>query len=246
MSTSKKNQKKWLHQKESLNYLFYTIFLIAITFLCAQPTNLSFFIYCFFQASLEIIGLIFVNDLLKKRKLFFLHKAFISTLFFLLISYIINFILLTLMDTSIAYLFKTFISAGMDSFLVTLRAININASMIFIMALGFILVPALGILFYYFTNKLSEKRPLYIKNSHKLFSAIILIFIILAFDLSKIASNDFNHFNSKKKLPLRTTFLTIKKEPVKFHNLIKPLRKESDIFEKLNNQKISALKKPNI
>ncbi len=171
----KKIIKKIFDKALSFNYCFFLFFGGAITFLSSYKSNFFFFIYSFFQASLITILFIFLHHKIKSK---FLKKTLIGISFFTLILYFINFILFGLMNTSLMFAVKIFFSGGMDNFLITFKAINFSAFTTSLIVLAFTLVPLIGILIYNLLNKLSRKKPLFIKQKHLLFSfSLILLFL---------------------------------------------------------------------
>jgi glucan phosphoethanolaminetransferase (alkaline phosphatase superfamily) len=151
---------KWTREKHAINYIYFSLillFLIALNirhFIALEaPLSTLFLLYAVGQALFEVGTFTLVYVSLRKGIRFLL----ITLSFILCLVHFTDFTLIRLMDASVAYLFKFIFYSG---FLRVLQAVNMNTSMIAIIALALIFIPLAGPLFYWLTNFLSRKKPL--------------------------------------------------------------------------------------
>ncbi len=176
-----------------------------------------------------------------------MYHLSIICMFLLLLSQFINFILLNLLDTSILYPIKIVAANGWDELFVLIRAANLNTMTLILFPSIVILLPMIGLFVYYLSNKLSNKKPLYISNftiAKYSFSIIAILFISDCLFIPHLKATSF--FSYQKRFPFAFTFLEPKKEITSLPYFIRPNRNEEELHSKINETKLSIEKKPNI
>lgn len=227
----------------NINYIFYSLFLIVITFCTAFKTNALFTLYSILQALALLLSLIFIQNSIKP-KLF--KKIFIGFSFFLLLSYMANFIILSLINQNLIFVLNLFLSGGFKNILVTFRAINLNFTMYLLMALAITLLPLLGIFLYSLTDKLCQKNTLRLKKKHLFTTFLYLVLALISIDvICKFKNIDYIYKN-QKRLPLAFNFLSHNKKQIFLSTPLKPIRDEKKLIEELNKKEFHLEHKPNI
>jgi len=226
-----------------VNYIFFSLFLSIITFCSTYQTSFLFGFYSLLQALVIIIGCVFT---LNKIKSSFFKKLFIGISFFVLLAYIVNFILIGLMNQSLFFGLNIVLSGGFGNLFVTLRAINLNFTMYIVIILAIISLPLFGIFLYYLSNKFCLKNPLLLKKKHLFsvfISAVILLFLI---DVSLKFKNIDYISKNQKRLPLGFTFVSPTKKLINFNSTLKPIRDEKIFLEEISKKDLILEHKPNI
>ncbi len=234
---------KFLEKPIYINYIFFSFFLFIITFCSTYQTSFLFAFYSLLQALALLIGCIFI---LNKIKSSFFKKFFIGMSFFVLLAYIVNFILIGLINQSLFFGLNIFLSGGFGNLFVTIRAINLNLTMYLVIILAIITLPIFGIFLYYLTNKLCLKKTLFLKKKHLFsvfISTIVLLFLI---DVSLKFKNIDCISKNQKRLPLGFTFVSPTKKLINFNSALKPIRDEKKILEEINQKELTLEHKPNI
>ena len=233
----------FIHKKLDINYLFFLIFFISVSFFSISGTSIFFSVYAIFQTGFLTLILIFLENKIRYN---FLKKIFTASIFILLLAYLINFILVGLINTSLMFTFNIFFSGGFENFFITLRAINLNIVIIFILLGSFILLPLIGILLYRYTHITSKKYSLTITNRHLLISILFLFLSLIVLDLHANKTSNSSLFDNQKRLPLGSNFITYKKEYVSFDQFIPNIKDEATLLNEFKKENIRLEKKPNI
>ncbi len=234
---------KFLQKPIYINYIFFLIFLLIITFCSTYNTSLLFGFYSFIQAlALLIVCIVFLN----KIKSNFLKKILIGTYFFVLLAYIVNFILVGLINQSLFFGLNIFLSGGFGNLFVTLRAINLNFTMYIIIFLAIILLPLFGIFLYYTTNKICLRKPLILKNKHLFSTFLIAILILFSIDMSLKIKNIDYFYKNQKRLPFGFTFIRPQKKLINLNSPLKPIRDEKQLLKEIDQKNFKTENKPNI
>jgi len=239
-----KNIKNYISNKSfNINYIFFSFFLVLITFFSSFKTNLLFTFYSMLQAFLLTTIFIFFYHYLKYK---FLKNLFIVFIFYILLLYLANFVLLGLMNINLLFAVNIFLSGDLKNFLITLRALNINSTFLLIILLSIIIIPSIGIFSYGLTNKLCQKKTLKIKQKHLLIFFISAFIILICIDF--ICKHENINYISKNqnKLPLFFNYHSNFKQKIFLTNNLKPLRNEEKILKELNEKNINIDHKPNI
>lgn len=234
---------KFLEKSVYINYIFFSFFLLIISFCSTYKTSLLFGFYSLLQA---FAILIFCMIALNKIKSNFFKKLFIGTSFFVLLAYIVNFILVNLINQSLFFGLNIFLSGGFGNLFVTLRAINLNFTMYLIIILSIILLPLSGIFLYFITNKICLKKPLILKKKHLFLAFISALITLFLIDVSLKFKNIDSIYKNQKRLPLGFTFISPTKKLINLNSALKPIRDEKKLLEEINQKDLFIEKKPNI
>lgn len=234
---------KLLNKDFNINYLFFSFFFLIISFFSAFKTSILFAIFSTLQSLLLTIIFILIHYQGKSK---ILKKIFISISFLTILFYTANFILLGLMDSNLLFALNIFFSGGLENFLITFRALNINFTSTSIVLLAASLIPIIGILFYKLTNKLCQKRPFIIKQKYLFSIFIIALSLLIGIDLLCRFSNCNYISKNHHKLPLFSNFISHYKQKVILSDNLKPLRDETKLLAELDKKNIKLDHKPNI
>ena len=232
-----------------LYFLFLFLFLLFLTlshFLRLSPpmvgAPLFFLLYAFGQSLLEVLLLMLIGYTLSRYTPKWVFKTFIGISFGFVLAHFANFMMVRLMDVTLSYFFKVFLSHSFNHIKAAFIAMNLNASMITVMVGLTILVPLIGIGFYWITQKASLKKPLALTQGQLLISAICLGLLLLILDITaQPYINDTLYRKYRKTLPLGSTFLAPKPHSIAMKE---PISKLPEELEEL--PAISAKKRPNI
>ncbi len=244
-------RKKWLdwwrsekpHEKE-FNYLYFGLILLFPIFLTfyhflngSAPLSgipLFFLIYAIGQALLEVAVLAFLSLLLKRiapRWVFYLLIAFS---FVLQLLHFTDFTLIRLTDTSISFLLKFFFGSGIDHLLAASAALNLNPTMVVLIVLSILLIPAAGIFFYWATHQVAKKKPLRIHLSHVLIAIGATGALLFLLDLAAHPFlNRLVYSKYQKTLPFGSTFISPTQSCIALPQEIAPFRDEDAARENL-------------
>lgn len=242
---------KFKHQIE-INYLFYGVVFLFISL--TTVTNIlsleniqsdfrSFFIlHCIGQALLESFLLILIGHIIEFYfpKIFF--PIFLGISFLFLLTHVVDFILIRIMDLSFWNALNIVIDETFANFieLLTLTGLPLYVWIVLFFLTTFI--PFIGIILYKFSNTLSKRYPLSIKNDRLIQGCFCLILGLFMWDKSAsftIRSDIYQAY--QKALPWKTTFLSIENKTITLpDNLKTPKVDKSVLGENL------LLKKPNI
>ncbi len=240
-----------------INYLFFSflfLFLIALTFshflrmstpIWGMP--LFFLLYALGQALLEVFCFMLIGYALHRWTPHWTFKVYIGLSFALLLAHFTNYTLVRLMDVSLTYFFKFFFGCGLDHFRVAFSAMNMNSTMIAIIISAIILVPLLGIGFYWLTHKMSIKKPLMLTQKQILAGVAALSLILLTLDIIAkpyLSSGMYNKY--KKTLPLGSTFLSPTLRHLSLPSTISHSRKENELQQILAQDSFLCPSRPNI
>ncbi|HEU64105.1 MAG: hypothetical protein KR126chlam4_01181 [Candidatus Anoxychlamydiales bacterium] len=234
---------RFLEKSIYINYIFFSFFLFIITFCSTYQTSFLFGFYSFLQAFALLIACVFTLNKIQSN---FFKKLFVGISFFVLLAYIVNFILVGLINQSLFFGLNIFLSGGFGNLFVTLRAINLNFTMYLIIILAIIVLPLSGIFLYYITDKICLKKPLHLKKKHlfSLFSIALMTLFLIDVSL-KFKNNDY-FYKNQKRLPLGFTFISPTKKLINLNSTLKPIRDEKKLLAEINQKELSIDKKPNI
>ena len=243
--------------KTEVNYLYFSfffLFLFALTFShfihASQPlwgAPLFFLLYASAQALLEVFCLILVGILLHRWLPKWTFRFYVAISFVFLMAHFANFTIVRLMDVTLSYCIKVFLGRGFEHFFITCRATNVNPTMSAVIIAALVLMPLIGIAFYWWTHKLSRKKPLHF-SPWTVFGAIAIVSgILLSLDLiaRPFLSLDL-HYKYKKTLPLGATFLSPDPRLMPLSAPLRTPRKERDMHELLGHEIFVAKERPNI
>jgi len=227
----------------SVNYIFFSFFVLAITCFSALKTNLLFTLYALIQAILLTIILISLHHLIRSK---FLKNIFASFFFIMLFAYFANFILIGLMNNSLLFAFNVFLSGGLKNLFITIKALNLNVTISLCILAAILLVPIIGIITYNITHKISLKKPFIIKQKYFFNAFVFLLLTLFSLEIfCKIKNIDYI-YNNQKKLPLGFCFFSKDQKKIILPHRIKPLKDSTKLLEKIETKNLKAKKLPNI
>jgi hypothetical protein len=242
-------------QKGEINYLYFSCFLAFLTALSLShflnwelPLSaipLFFLFYAFGQAVLEVSIFILAAIILKRWAKRWIYLTFIGASFVLMLLHFTHFIMVRLLDASILYIFKFLFGSGLDHLIAGFQALNMNWTMIAIIAFSFLFIPAIGVGFYWLTLRITSRKPLALSlyQIGITIGAVGTLLLILDFIAHPFLSQ---HMYSKyqKTLPLGSTFLTPAAEHLHLEPPIPPFRDEEETIRSIPHVHLSRL--PNI
>lgn len=229
--------QKIFGQKGEINYLYFSLLLLFLTMLSLShyftwdlPLNglsLFFLFYAFGQAMLEVFCFVLLAHILKRWAPRWLYFSYIYASVILMILHFVNFLMVRLMDASLAYIFKFFFGSGLAHLIAGFQALNMNATMIWISLAVMIFLPLASITLYSLTHRVAKRWPLNLT----LFQIVLTIAVtgvglfLLDVLVHPFISNQF-YAKYQKTLPLGTTFLTPTPDHLILENPFPPVRDE--------------------
>jgi len=244
------------NNKIQINYLFYGIIFLFVT--CTTIANIffiehtqtdyrNFFIlHCIIQSLIEICSIILIGFFLERHFPKYLFNAFLGLIFLFFITHVVDFILIRIMDLSIWNAFSIILDETFSNFIELLTLTGLPLPIWIILFLATCSIPLLGIFIYNLSKKISNKKPLSIKNEFFIQGNFCLILSLFLWDLSispTIRPDIYRTY--KKSLPWKTIFLSIDKNIVELKNNLKiPLLDKNELASTQTTVEIS--KKPNI
>ncbi len=242
--------KKDFHEKNEVNYLYFSLFLLFLTGLSLfhflyWEVSLIFILYAIGQAVFEVFSLILIATLLKRWTPIWVYYLFISISFLILLLHFTNFTMVRLMDTTLKYVFKFLFGSGIDHFIAGLQALNMNWTMIAVIILSFLLIPLGGLCFYWLTFRISRFKPLNLSINQMALTLGMTGSALFTLDLvSQPLLNRHIYDKYQKTLPFGTTFLSPSASHISLPRPFAPVRKEEETLKKL--PKVALTHLPNI
>ncbi len=146
-----------MFKKVYVNYSFFGalfLFLFCLTLSSAAwvESPLLFSLHAVLQIGLELGLCLLLSYALKTW-------VFGGFCFFLMLVQYTDFLMVRVKDSSVSYLFKFFLGSGWEHCFAAFGALNLNKTMAVISLGSLVLVPAMGLLFYRVTEKLSQLAP---------------------------------------------------------------------------------------
>ncbi len=250
---------RWLQKerplKNEINYLYFISLLVFLTLLSLSHflsfetplvgIPLFFLLQAFGQAILEVGLFVLIAYLLKRWAPRWTHLVFISLCFVLLLLHFTDFTLGRLMDTSIAYPIQFFFGSGIDHILTAFQALNMNFTMMLIMAATIVFIPVLGLFFYWLTYLVANRKPLSL-SLNQIAMGLGSIFALL-FVLDLLVHPFLNcptYAKYQKALPFKTTFISPTPLCIQLPDSLASFRDETQTID--NIPKLSLSRKPNI
>lgn len=237
-------------KKTEVNYFYFSLFFLFLTGLSLfhflyWEVSIVFIFYAIGQSLFEVLSLILIASLLRRWAPSWVHSLFISISFLILLLHFTNFTMVRLMDASLKYVFKFLFGSGIDHLVAGLQALNMNWTMIGIIVLSFLLVPLIGLGFYWITFQISRYKPLSLSLKQLVLGLGMVGSALFTLDL---VSHSFlrRHVYDKyqKTLPFGTTFLSPTAPHLLLPQPLAPFRKEEEVVKKL--PKVALTHLPNI
>ena len=247
--------RSYLNEKMEFNYFYFGLLLASLTFFTlshflllentASGAYIFFLFYAFIQSFFEICTFILIFHFLKKWAPKWLSLLFISFCFLALLLHFTNFIMLRLMDISLAYPLKFLFGSGVEHFIVGLQALNMNMGMMALIFLTFLLIPFCGVLLYWGTRHAIRKKPWSLSINQLGLTLLLTGSSLLGFDsLARPHIDRMTYRKYEKALPLSSTFLSPSPEWTALPHPLTPPCLETKIQEQIAS--IHASSKPNI
>ncbi len=213
------SMSRFFQYKGEVNYLYFSCFLLFLMLLSVlhylnweQPDHqIAFFfiLYAIGQSLLEVGLFILVSYFLRRWAPSWLFALYIGFSFVAMLLHFTHFTMVRLMDASLGYIFNFLFGSGINHLIAGFQALNMNWTMIILTVSTFLLMPILGLSFYWLTARIIKHKPLQLSLT-QITSAIGAISALL-FCLDLVCRPFLDrHMHSKyqRRLPLGTTFLT--------------------------------------
>ena len=243
--------------RASINYLYFGFFFVVLLvlnlahlFLIEQGTfaERSFLVVdIMMQSFIEalLLGLI-ASLIVKYCPRFFLH-LFVLFTFLLFIGHLVDFVLVRLMDLSIWYTINWILDETFDNFLELLLASSISLKSWLLGGGAVVLILGTGILFYFLTQRLSQKST---RQFSYLFIARMLSISIAGLFLWDVFSASFfsAHFSEEyqRALPWKKTLFARSKNTIILPFTLKPFEQEQELLQRLNSADFTVKERPDL
>ncbi|HKZ00467.1 MAG TPA: sulfatase-like hydrolase/transferase [Rhabdochlamydiaceae bacterium] len=243
--------------KVQVNYFFFGLFFFFLAllhvfhvFLIEEGNSFSrffFYVYAIAQSGLETVFLIFAGDIFRRFFPKWFFSAFIIGAFVLLIGHAIDFPLMRLMDMSFWDTIGWISQESWDNFIELLYASNVTMK-VWLLTGGLIFLAFVaGLLFYRFTDRLSNRKPWFVTSNGLAIAIFSLVFFLFVWDGSTERFTDNTmHERYQRALPWKSTFFPIREE---FLMLRSPLKNDGDpsvLALGFDPGQISLVRKPDI
>jgi len=198
------------HKKE-INYFYFGSFFLFLSSLSILSSDLPLFfvLYGLGQAFLEVCLLLLVSHFLQKWAPRWVFSLFIAASFVLLLLHFTQFTIVRVMDTTVGYIFKFFFGSGFEHLIAGFQALNMNWTMIGITASAILLIPIMGLGFYWITHRLARIKQFSLSVNQITSAIVIATLSLLLLDMIAYPFIDrSSHGKYKKALPLGATFLS--------------------------------------
>lgn len=202
--------------KIAVNYPFFLFLFLSIAFLTSFPfffftdpllqQNPLFFFYILLQALFEVEIFLLLAYVLKRWMPRWVYYGLITCCSLFLCIHLVDFVLIRLMDTSIMYLLKFLITPDLLHIVRVFQALNMNASMIAIIALLILCFPTVSVLLDFGFFQMVRKKPLSLSFSQVMGILGATALCLVGADLYVHSSlTPFAYKQLQKTLPLGTT-----------------------------------------
>jgi hypothetical protein len=162
---------------------------------------------------LETVFLVFLGALLFKFSPKWVFYGFIIFTFVLLISHVVDFPLVRLMDMSFWFTINWISQESYQNFVQLLYASNISIQVWIVLALGGLGLIGSSILLYWCSDKLTHRRPLFLTYNGLAIAIFSSVFFLFVWDSSTVGFTQASlHEEYQKALPWKSTFFPPKEE----------------------------------
>jgi len=174
--------------KVHVNYFFFGLFFFFLAFLhifhvflIEEGNSFSrffFYVYAIAQSGLETVFLIFAGDIFRRFFPKWFFSVFTIGVFVLLIGHVIDFPLVRLMDMSFWDTIGWISQESWDNFIELLYASNVTMK-VWVLTIGLIFLSIIvGLLFYSFTDRLSNRKPWFVTSNGLAIAVFALVFFL--------------------------------------------------------------------
>lgn len=239
-----------------VNYLFFGFYFVLVTIVhvlhvgLIEP-NLTFSSYFFAtyavaQCALETVLLLILAYAVERQFPRFIH-LYVLFAFFFLLSHLIDFPLVRLMDLSFWYGLSFITKESGENFIELLIASNIPIWAWSVAAFLVVGIFFSGILLFRKTAKWSLRRPLHLSFSTLALLLCVLSFFLLAWDHSARKYVAFGKFDRyEKTLPWKHTFFPQKKTYLALSEPLAPRQMEEELLSQLDSRAFALAHNPDI
>ena len=250
------SQEEKTAEKRKVNWLYFGLFFSFLSLLSfvhlyfSTYVGLSRFLYAFslfIEAFAQTLFFYFIASIFARFKNRFIYFCFISFTFIILLFQIIHFMMLRLMDSSLLHFFKTFFSAGLDNFLLLLRACNVNTFFLFLATLLVVVLPLAGPFLYLLTKKIIKKHNFSLSIRNIILVEIFCFVSLLGLEKAekkRLSSQEWDYFG--KTMPIGSSFQNKDLITMKLKNPLKRPLSPTKILKKAEEKDQKITYKPNI
>lgn len=249
--------KRFLLSHFQINYIYFGFVFFVLSFIhtyhvCLIENGSFAFRWCFIfyaigESFLEVVLLVIANEWIKRFFPRYAHYCFIVFTFILCIVHFVDFFLVRLMDISLWYAMDFVMDETLENFKELLLASHVSIAtwiMGGILAIAFVLM---GLLFFHFTEKLSQKRAVFFT-----YRSYVIILCMFPF-LFLFGNHVFQGFAScsvsseyQKVLPLKDSFMRSNKQTISMPALLKEPPKEEEILKTIQTLDAPKSTQPDI
>ncbi len=244
-----------MKERQPVNYIYFGILFLVLSalhifhlFLIENSTGLNRFFYSLHaigQSGIEVL-ILMVISLFLNRFSKVLSTFFVMATFLLFLAHLIDFPLVRIMGMSIWYAFDMMKSESIGNFIELLLATHTPMIYWVLAGIAALLIPLLGIAFFRSTDRLAQKKPIYVSSAAVGMSLFTAFLFLSMFDIKigKLATPTENsHF--LETLPWKTTLFPCSAPRLEVGQLFhKP--SENEYHSYLQTVDVKQAKKPNI
>lgn len=244
-----------MKERQPVNYVYFGVLFIVLSFLhiyhvflIDQVTGFHQFYYVLHamgQCAIEVLSLLIISHILERVSKI-LSRIFIIATFLLFLAHVVDFPLLRIMGMSVWYAFDMVMAESIENFIELLYATHIPIIYWILSGVATLLIPLLGIVFFRFTHKLAQKRPVYFSSSVVGVSLFSVVIFLSMYDMktSQIAiPSQVRHFSYA--LPWKTTLFPTAPNRLDVGHLARK-SPENQYCSYLESIHLKPVKKPNI
>ncbi len=240
-----------------INYIYFGLVFLVLSFIHGYHASLIeqgtfifrwyFIFYAISQSLLEVLFLAILSAWIGRIFPKVAQDCFILLTFFLCMAHFVDFFLVRLMDISFWFGLGFVMEESLANFKELLYATHISLAVWLMGAILGITLLLVGLLFFRLTEKITQKRPIFIKLSHSLliFCAFPFLFLISDQILQYFASEG-TYLEYQKTLPLKDTFVSSKTPTLSLPSHLKEPANQENIIAAIETTDFSLAKKPDI
>lgn len=249
--------KSFLLSHFQINYIYFGFVFFVLSFIHIYHVCLIengsfafrgyFIFYALGESFLEVVLLVIANEWIKRFFPRYAHYCFIVFTFFLCLVHFIDFFLVRLMDISLWYAMEFVLDETLENFQELLMATHVSITtwiMGGILAIALVLT---GLLFFHLTEKLSQRKAIFL--THRSYLAILLIspfLFLLGSQIFKEMASSSVSVEYQKVLPLKDTFMASTKQVIPLPADLKEPAKEDEVLKTIQRLDLPNSNQPDI
>lgn len=220
--------------EKKVNFLYFAFLFICLTavhsfhlLLLDAPVSQQgmFLVDIGLQCFLESLLLLVLAELIFR----YLHKTiffvYIAATFLLLISQVIDFFLVRILDLTVWFGFGLVQEESWENFMEILEASSVSLSVWLLFGAMLVLLPLAGVLLFFFFDRLGKKRAMTLKHQLLFFGTALMGLIF--WDFYNIAPQDSIHYEKlRRALPFKSALFSPDLSKLKLGVLSAPCQKE--------------------